>query len=218
MWHIFFTISNCSRTFFSNFCHLPWVFSCHPVRAIAVSLLWGSVSQELDWLSLGWWSCLDDGKERPSCVGLLLCFFLLLPAMSWFPAFLYPSFHFWLLFAFPLHSLLFVLFCTCLPCRKTFGEWGGEEACYQSKYLVFFHSFPSFTLPALLLTAMKLPSVKASPPCSHSGDCTRAVIFPSLMGICIRQSFFILCCILTSETKVDFFFKFQTRQTLFEKN
>lgn len=193
---IFFKISNCSRALFSNFCDFSWVFSCHLMRARAVSLLWGSVSQELDWLSSGWLSCLDDGKERPSCVVLLLCFFLLLPAMSWFPAFLYPSFHFWLLFAFPLHSLLFVLFCTCLPCRKTFGVWGGEEACYQSKYLVFFHFFPSFTLPALLLTAVKLPSVKASLLALTLGTALRAVIFPSLMGLCSRQPFFMLCCIL----------------------
>lgn len=137
----------------------------------------------------GWW----EGKTI-LCSSVTLFFFFFLPALSWFSAFLYPSFHFWLLFAFPLDSLLFVLFCTCLPCRRTFGVWGDEEACYQSKYLVFFHSLPSFTLPAPLLTAVKLPSVKLSLLALMVRSALRAVIFPSLMGLCIRQSF--LYCVV----------------------
>lgn len=163
--------------FFSSFCHLSLVFSCHLMRAIADSLLWDSVSQELDWLSLGWQSCLDDGKETPFWVILLLCFFLLLPAMSWFPAFFYPSFPFWLLFDFPPHSLLFVLFCTCLPLQEDIwcvGRWGGLLAV---KISCIFPLLSSFTLPAPLLTAAKLPSVKAFLLALMVGTALKAVIF-----------------------------------------
>lgn len=158
----------------------------------------------------GWW----EGKTI-LCSSVTLCFSF---AMSWFPAFLYPSFHFWLLFAFPLHSLLFVLFCTCLPCRRTFGVWGREEACYQSKYLVFFHSFPSFTLLAPLLTAVKFPSVKVFLLALMVGTALRAVIFPSLLGLCIRQSLFILCCILIKVDDFCFLLNFKQGKVYLNKS
>lgn len=194
----FFTISSCSGTFFSIFCHLSWVFLCHLMRAIAVSLLWDSQeSQELDWLSLGWQTCLDNGKERPSCVVLLLCVFLLLPAMSWFPAFLYPSFHFWLLFAFPLHSLLFFSLLHLSSLQEDIwcvGRWGGllpiKISCIFP-LLSFFHTSCSTS------DSSEASQCESVPPCSHGGDSTKGSHLSIPDGTLIRPSFFILCCILT---------------------
>lgn len=108
--------------------------------------------------------------------------------------------------------------------------WGGEEACYQSKYILFFHVFPSFTLTAPLLAAVKPPSVKASILAPAVGTALRAVIFlQCVMGLCFRQIFlyyvltltntFILYSYIKFSQKAEIgvcFFKPQMRPTLFE--
>lgn len=160
---MFYIISNCSGTFVSNLCQLSQVMLRHLIRATATFELTQYHKKLVD--SVWDNSYLDVRKERPSCVVPLLCFSAFAASdlmIHSFPLCFISLFAVLLgYFAFPLHSLLFVLFCTCPLCRRTFGVWGGEEACY-SKYLLFFHSFPSFTLTASLLTEVKPSSVKDS--------------------------------------------------------
>lgn len=86
-------------------------------------------------------------------------------------------------FAFYFHSLLVVLIWTCPFCRRTFGVWGGEEACYHSKYFPFLHFIPSFTLTAPLLMAVKPPGVKDSILAPAVGTALKAGLFLSLLCV-----------------------------------
>lgn len=94
-------------------------------------------------------------------------------------------------FAFYFHSLLVVLIWTCPFCRRTFGVWGGEEACYHSKYFPFLHFIPSFTLTAPLLMAVKPPGVKDSILAPAVGTALKAGLFLSLLcDVTLHQTVF----------------------------
>lgn len=143
-WCVFYTISNCSWAFFSNLCHLSCMFPHHLMRAIAVSLLWDSVSQELDWLSLEWWSYLDDRKERLPCV-IFVALFLFF-CCQWCHD---SQLSFILHFTFDC-SLLFLFILFCLFSFAPVFPAGGHLVCGEVRRPVTSQNILYFSTPFLL--------------------------------------------------------------------